>query len=58
MEKNDVIETVVVQKKEWEQLKADSMKLMFLEQYGVDKWIGYDDANQQYWKWKDNQDDG
>lgn len=39
-------ETITITKKEYESLRADSKKLTYLEDYGVDNWQGYDDAMQ------------
>ena len=43
-------ETVVISKKEYEELKKDSMRLSCLFNAGVDNWEWYGDAMQEYRK--------
>jgi hypothetical protein len=42
------VETVVVIKEDYEELKRDSEFLEFLEAHGVDNWEGYSDASAAY----------
>ena len=45
------MEKVTITKKEYNQLKDDSLKLSALEQAGVDNWSGYEFAIDQYNEW-------
>ena len=42
--KDDSIETVTISKKDYEELRRDSVMLSALEEFGVDNWQGYEDA--------------
>jgi hypothetical protein len=42
------VETVVILKEDYVELKRDSEFLEFLEAHGVDNWEGYDDARAAY----------
>lgn len=48
-------EMITITKKEYEDLKDDSVRLGFLEQHGVDNWTWYDDAMKDYWIWKEEE---
>jgi len=37
-------EVITITKKEYEELLREEEKLLALEEFGVDNWLGYDDA--------------
>ncbi len=46
-------EMVTISKREYDQLYDDSMLLNALRNFGVDNWCGWDEAREEYWAWKE-----
>lgn len=53
----DTTTHVVISKIELEELKDNALKLLALEQSGVDNWTWYGDAMDQYRTWKEEAND-
>lgn len=50
-------EKITITMKLYNHLLDDSNLLQMLESYGVDNWVGYDDAYQEYLKLKREEND-
>ncbi len=55
MNEVDIRTHCVISHEEYDQLKDDALKLLALQQSGVDNWDWYGDAMEQYEAWKAEQ---
>jgi hypothetical protein len=54
---SDPIETITITKAQYNELIDDQLRLLALQQSGVDNWDWYGDAMDQYRTWKEEAND-